>query len=612
MKKVRKGIVFNSKREVFTMRRIIIKGILCIAMAMCFGADAFAIGTAAGTVISNQAYGDYKDANGADLPRVYSNTVTTTVNQVASVDVTPDTADKVGIPASDVAFNFVVHNYGNGTDTFDLAITDNTQGWTTKIYIDTDGDGIWDPGETTEATDTGAIAADGIKSFFVVTTIPGATPNDTVNVVTVKATSQFDPSVEDSSVFTATVANATMSISKYVSYTDAAVIPGTVLTYKVEGANDGSANATGIYVEDIIPANSTYVPGSMKVGAPASAGYNDPLNMVLTDANDGDEGGGIGGYWNSGSGRLEMDWPVCASGGVCGALYFQVTVNANTPSGTVIENYTTASFQIEGVGPTYSETSNTASVTVTTLPNVDISTAVATKYANPGDTVSFAVSVCNYGNAADVIDFSIASGSSWTYELWVDVDGNGIPGTGADYLLTDTDGDGKIDTGSLNQNVCLTAIAVVTTVPSGSPDGYTEIATVTLTSSNDTGITDTQNLTIIVTAPILLLTKSVSPLGPQNPGATLTYTILAKNIGTGQMTGLIVSDHIPAHTTYVPNSILTGAAVGTLVAKTDAIDLDGAHFNTGNNAIEAGAVNGVAKTLAANAEYVVRFSVVID
>jgi len=48
-------------------------------------AEVLAAGTVAGTVISNQAYADYKDSNGNAMTRVFSNTVTTIVTQVAAI-----------------------------------------------------------------------------------------------------------------------------------------------------------------------------------------------------------------------------------------------------------------------------------------------------------------------------------------------------------------------------------------------------------------------------------------------------------------------------------------------------------------------------------------------
>ena len=83
---------------------------------------ALAAGTPAGTVISNQAYVDYNDANGNPLTRVFSNTVTTTVTQVAGVDIAPDTATKLAAQGTTVAFPATITNTGNGSDTYDLVV----------------------------------------------------------------------------------------------------------------------------------------------------------------------------------------------------------------------------------------------------------------------------------------------------------------------------------------------------------------------------------------------------------------------------------------------------------------------------------------------------------
>ena len=58
------------------MKRRIFSILLVLAVLQGFVSGAWAAGTLAGTTISNQAYVDYKDANGNAMPRVFSNTVT--------------------------------------------------------------------------------------------------------------------------------------------------------------------------------------------------------------------------------------------------------------------------------------------------------------------------------------------------------------------------------------------------------------------------------------------------------------------------------------------------------------------------------------------------------
>lgn len=141
------------------MRKLFLALAAILLLAVVAAPSATAVGTLAGTAISNQAYVDYKDANGNAMTRVYSNTVTTTVTQVAGVDTSPATGATNGIPGTDVPHAVTVCNIGNGSDTISLAAVSD-KGWTVRIYKDDDGDGIWDPTELTLVTSTGVLAAD--------------------------------------------------------------------------------------------------------------------------------------------------------------------------------------------------------------------------------------------------------------------------------------------------------------------------------------------------------------------------------------------------------------------------------------------------------------------
>lgn len=57
-----------------------------------------------------------------------------------------------------------------------------------------------------------------------------------------------------------------------------------------------------------------------------------------------------------------------------------------------------------------------------------------------------------------------------------------------------------------------------------------------------------------VGTPTIVATKTVTPTGPQRPGATLTYTIVLRNIGVGTATDVIVTDQIPEGTRYLIDS----------------------------------------------------------
>ena len=127
-----------------------------VAFAMLFllsifaainGNRAYAAPPPAGTSIGNQASATYADALGNAQTPVTSNTVVTTVSQVASFTLTA-AQTKTGAPGTQVYFPHTLTNFGNGTDTFDLSVA-NLSGGTfdfssVAIYADANGDGVPD------------------------------------------------------------------------------------------------------------------------------------------------------------------------------------------------------------------------------------------------------------------------------------------------------------------------------------------------------------------------------------------------------------------------------------------------------------------------------------
>ncbi len=547
------------------------------AAVLAFASPAAAVGTPEGTVISNQAFADYADANGNPRTRVYSNTVITTVSQVAGVMVMPETDSKEGVVEDRVYHGVAITNTGNGADTIDLALSGDT--WPSVIYLDANGDGIWDEDtETTVVTNTGVIAADATYYVIVVVDVPPGTDDGDSDSVVLTATSQFDPMVSDSGTYTTIAESAVFQVIKYVVDTPENPIPGDTITYKITGENIGTADSSEILAEDVIPTGTTYVPGSMRVGL-ITDGYNDAT--PVTDANDGDEMDDIGAYFD---GTKVVYTKGSFGAGDSGAFFFQVTINAGVLESTDITNHLTAYYKHTGLSTLYTATSNTTSTIVSFLAAVDLDPN-RTGTGNPGDEAIYAFTATNTGNGADRINITTNSTGGWTWVIWADVDGDGTPGTDGDYILTDTDSDGIIDTGVLTPNGGSLTLLAVSTIPVGTIDGSVGIMTVTGNSTRDTGVSDSITLTTTVTAPVLTISKTVSPEGSQPPGTVLTYTITVTNIGTGTATSIVITDTVPEYTTYVEGSLKTGTSLADLHPRTDSQDGDGASYISASHSV---------------------------
>jgi uncharacterized repeat protein (TIGR01451 family) len=62
----------------------------------------------------------------------------------------------------------------------------------------------------------------------------------------------------------------------------------------------------------------------------------------------------------------------------------------------------------------------------------------------------------------------------------------------------------------------------------------------------------------------LSLTKTANPTGPVNVGNNIVYTLTVTNNGPSTATGVVVTDILPANTTYVSNSCGAAFAAGTV------------------------------------------------
>jgi len=184
---------------------------LVAAVSLMAAANGASAATAAGTQITNQASATYTDSTGNKT--VQSNTVITTVQQVAAVTLSAGTA-KNGAANGTVAYAHTVTNTGNGADTFTLSQTNTGAAAVTGVqfFLDANGDGVAD--NATPITSTGQLPVGGTFRFVAVASVAAGATTGATNAMTVKATSAFTAGVAATAVDTTTVsAGASMDIT---------------------------------------------------------------------------------------------------------------------------------------------------------------------------------------------------------------------------------------------------------------------------------------------------------------------------------------------------------------------------------------------------------------
>jgi len=95
--------------------------------------------------------------------------------------------------------------------------------------------------------------------------------------------------------------------------------------------------------------------------------------------------------------------------------------------------------------------------------------------------------------------------------------------------------------------------------------------------------------TLAVVKSAAIISDPVNGIGATRkaiPGAVIEYTIVVTNSGGANATAVVLSDNIPANSTYVAASMLLNAA-----ALTDAADADAGTFTGAAVNVNAGTVN---------------------
>jgi hypothetical protein len=188
---------------------------------------------------------------------------------------------------------------------------------------------------------------------------------------------------------------------------------------------------------------------------------------------------------------------------------------------------------------------------VTFTPNLSLQGA-------EGQTTYAAHTLTNTGTGPDSFDFSSAISGDYAPVVFYyhDVD-NSSSFTPADLLLTDTDGDGSPNTGTLGPGISI-SVLIAYQVPIGVSAGDTATVQTTAASNLEPLANDSVTDTIeVIVPPALLVTKTVrtveDPISMTTnpkaiPGADVLYTAIITNEGAGTVDtdSLVITDPVPA------------------------------------------------------------------
>ncbi len=366
-------------------RRLLLAGTATIASIGTAHAQS-TTGTAAGTSIQNTANATYT-VNG-QAATAQSNTATFLVDRKVNLTVitTQSTSTQVNLGQKDAVTSFQVTNATNGTQDFILTAsqlvpagvltgTDNYNLDNVKIFVDGNNNGTYEPASDT-ATFIDELPADGRVAVFIVGDIPTGTlssmaqvglnaevaeggaggtqgaaliptplnilnQNNQVDVVFADDDNDgvlgFDTTnngegwayatyeIGVRSVNLGIVKTATV-LSDGVSLINPKALPGAIVQYCLTVTNSTLLTpASGVNLTDVIPANTTYEPGSLSIGGIGLAGAC--LVNGFPQNDDGTQAAGpyIGSY-NASTKTVTATIPTLL-GGTSVAAAFRVKIN---------------------------------------------------------------------------------------------------------------------------------------------------------------------------------------------------------------------------------------------------------------------------------------------
>ncbi len=371
---------------------------------------------------------------------------------------------------------------------------------------------------------------------------------------------------DDASSTVMPTANAAVDAQKTVSIADDAdasgdVSSGDTLEYTITITN-GSSPVTGTIFTDVIPENTTYVPGSMTLDSAS-----------LTDAADGDDGD----YGHNVPDGVSVRIGDMAAGQSV-TVTFRVRINDYTPAGVVISNQGVVDTDQSVPEPTDADgvdengdqptdipvggtaTSNLRAEKEVNLTNDSVAPQDGT--INVGDEITYTIRLLNTGSSElHNVNFSdeIPSGveiTSVTNGDWTPPSQNvtshfdSIP-AGSTRIITITAIAGVPGT-MTNQGV-VTTDETPEVLTDGNPDPADgeQPTTFAVAPSGSTG------------SPALGITKQVQLIddtnndGLLNPGESFRYALVLSNTGSAAAEGVVLSDPVPAHVSLVSGSIHT-------------------------------------------------------
>ena len=457
-----------------------------------------------GTTLANSGAA----ADCAETSPVTAASVTTTVTSAPVLTVSAADAPDPVAAGSDVTYTLTYGNSGNADAT--SVVLSDTLPVNTAFVSSTNG------GTRSGQVVTwnlGTLSPGATGSVQVVAHVTSPLANGTIlnNVTSSIDSAQTNP-VSGAAVTTTVVSSPALTLSQ----TDAPdpVNAGSNLTYTFSYSNTGNANATGTVLTGPLPANTTFVSA------------NPPATTVS---------GGTA-TWNLGT----------VNGGASGSLSLTVKVTSPLANGTVLTS--TPSIDC-------AETAAVAAAPITTVvgsaPSLSMTITDAPDPVAAGANLTYTIGYSNNGNAnasSTVLTAAVPANATF-----VSATAGGTASAG-----TVTWNIGAVNVGATGSVQLVVRIA--TPLPSGTT---ITSGALSIDCAETAAIPGPSITTAVTSAPLMGVSAADSP-DPVQAGANLTWTLSYGNTGNADATGVVVTDTLPANTTFVSatgGGVVSGSTV---------------------------------------------------
>jgi uncharacterized membrane protein len=487
-----------------------------------------------------------------------TSTFVTTATDNYAVRLDPASDSQTGGPGEVVTYTLTLYNDGNITDTYELTTTLST--WPTLLSSDT----------------VGPLAPWSDVSLKVYVTVPITVTNDQYDVATIIAQGT---GVSDQSLLTTTavvVYGVALTPHAAVGYGN----PGHTVTYTLAVKNSGNGIdsytltlgtthtwTTTLSAGDVgplSPGDTADVEVTVTIPGDAGDGDNDAVRVTATSQADG---GAADSSWLTTTAVVQIitrgvalepathiqsgapgtlvvtHLTVTNTGSITDVIILRADGNAWTtdvsPTSvplpslgaetvavtvTIPATATNGQYDVATITAQATDVSDQSVLTTTAVVvhDVDLMPDVGTKYGNPGQTVTYTLSVKNTGEGTDSYTLTLGTAHAWTTTLSA---GNV----------------GPLDIGETAD------LEVYVVIPGVASNGASDAVSVTATSQGDRSVTDTTWLTTTATTQIVTRGVEIGPpsaTGSGLAGSVVTYTLAVTN--TGSVTdsiALAASDH---------------------------------------------------------------------